>query len=65
MSTESTVSMRELELESAELLPARETLNCYSHRSSGGFSYTNVSQNSAGFVNFLNGNNVSISILSL
>ena len=26
----STVTMQELELESAELLPARETLNCYS-----------------------------------
>ena len=29
----STVTMQELELETAELLPARETLNCCSHRS--------------------------------
>ena len=47
----STVTMQELELETAELLPARETL-C----SGGGYS----SQNSAGLVNFLNGDNISV-----
>ena len=49
----STVTMQELELETAELLPARETLHC-------GGGYTNVSQNSAGFINVLNGNNVNV-----
>jgi hypothetical protein len=47
-----TYTMQELELETGELLPAKETL-C---RSSGGYA----SQNSAGFVNFLNGDNVSV-----
>jgi hypothetical protein len=41
------VSMAELEGESAELLPSRETLNVCSHRSHGGssFSFTSVTQN--------------------
>jgi hypothetical protein len=55
MSTD--VTMQELELETAELLPARETLHC-------GGGYTNVSQNSAGFINVLNGNNVNANVLS-
>ena len=40
----STVTTQELELETAELLPARETLNvCYSRHSSGNsFSFTQV-----------------------
>jgi hypothetical protein len=29
MSTDTTLTMEELELESAELLPSRETLGCY------------------------------------
>jgi hypothetical protein len=37
------VTMQELELETAELLPARETLKCYSGHPSGG-SQTFVSQ---------------------
>lgn len=43
MSNEPVVSMQELELESAELLPSRETL-CVpsSHPGSGGFSFTQV-----------------------
>ena len=52
----STVTMQELELESAELLPARETLNrcgCRSH--DGGFALVNVSGN-----NILDGNNVNV-----
>ena len=49
----STVTMQELELETAELLPARETL-CYG----GGFrSYHQV--------NILSGNAVNVSVLSL
>jgi hypothetical protein len=50
----SDVTMQELELETAELLPARETL-CRSS-CGGGVS----SQNSAGFVNVLNGDNISV-----
>ena len=49
-----TYTMQELELETAELLPARETLNCYtrSHPSSGGFSQTGYSNNvQSGFIN--------------
>jgi hypothetical protein len=49
MSTD--VTMQELELETAELLPNRETL-CRG----GGIA----GQNSAGFVNVLNGDNVTV-----
>ena len=49
----STITMQELELETAELLPARETL-CRS--GGGGVS----SQNSAGLLNLLNGDNISV-----
>jgi hypothetical protein len=45
----STVTMQELELESAELLPARETLNCYSGARNGNSS-----------VGILNGNQVQV-----
>jgi hypothetical protein len=39
----SDVTMQELELETAELLPARETLNCcYSRHSSNSFSFSQV-----------------------
>jgi hypothetical protein len=52
----SDVTMQELELETAELLPARETLTrscgCQSH---GGFALVNVSGN-----NILDGNNVNV-----
>jgi hypothetical protein len=58
------VTMQDLELETAELLPSRETLNCCGSRHSGGFSVTqlNASQNGNtaqfGLVNIsaLNGN---------
>jgi hypothetical protein len=68
MSNELAVSMAELELESAELLPSRETLNVCSHRGHGGSSFTsvtNVSQGNTeqfGLLNIsaLNGNNVNI-----
>ncbi len=40
MSTENAVTMQELELEHAELLPARETLNCYCHSYHPSNSYT-------------------------
>jgi hypothetical protein len=58
----SDVTMQELELETAELLPARETLNvCYSRHSSGvtqvNYGIGNTNQN-GGFiqVSALNGN---------
>jgi hypothetical protein len=40
MSNDLAVSMAELEGESAELLPSRETLNVCSHRGNGGSSYS-------------------------
>ena len=44
MTNDLAVSMAELEGESAELLPSRETLNVCSHRGHGGssFSFTQV-----------------------
>jgi len=58
MSTESAISMRELEAESAELLPSRETL-CCACRSHGGssFSFTSQSYDGNGIGNILNGSN--------
>ena len=60
-----TVTMQDLELETAELLPSRETLNCcYSRHASHGFSFSqtavgNGNTNQAGGliqVSALNGN---------
>jgi len=53
---------QELELETAELLPARETLCCYSHTSvwqSGGFLSGNqvLSGNNVSLINFGSQNN--------
>jgi hypothetical protein len=53
MSNELAVSMAELQLESAELLPSRETLNVCSHRGNGNgifdsfnsFDFTDITQN--------------------
>ena len=67
----STVTMQELELETAELLPARETLCCScQHYSSGGSSssftqvgYGNTAQ--AGLVNVAVANGSLNNILSL
>ncbi len=65
MSNVPAVSMEELELEQAELLPSRETLWCCHHPSNYGssFSFTQVAAgngntNQAGFLNLsaLNGN---------
>ena len=61
MSTESAISMRELEAESAELLPSRETLCCWKSCHSG--SSSTVFQ--SGLVNIndsnvLSGNNIAI-----
>jgi hypothetical protein len=57
----STVTMQELELETAELLPSRETLGCYSsHPCCGGSSVTQF-----GLVNInnsFNNNNVLIAV---
>jgi protein involved in sex pheromone biosynthesis len=58
-----TVTMQDLELETAELLPSRETLNCWHSRSSGvSVTQLNASQNGNTFqsglinVSALNGN---------
>lgn len=71
MSTLPAVTMQELELEQAELLPSRETLNCCSYHPSRGtsYSFTQVANgigntNQAGFLNIsalngdLSGNNI-------
>jgi hypothetical protein len=58
MSNETAISMRELEAESAELLPSRETLcapKCGGH--SYGSSFTNQSYNGNGILNIGNGSN--------
>jgi hypothetical protein len=44
----STVTMQELELETAELLPTRETLSCYRSHPSSSFSLTQVNASSNG-----------------
>ena len=57
MSTLPAVTMQELELEQAELLPSRETLNCCYHPSRGSsYSFTQVANgigntNQAGLLN--------------
>jgi hypothetical protein len=61
MSSETAISMRELEAETAELLPSRETLcapRCGGHGSS--YSYTSQSYDGNGILNFFNGSNVNI-----
>ena len=65
MSTLPAVTMQDLELEHAELLPSRETLNCCTHHGSSGFSFTqvaagqgNTNQAGIGNISALNGNNV-------
>jgi hypothetical protein len=58
----SDVTMQELELETAELLPARETLNC--HRSS--YSVTNIGNTAQfGLINVSAFNGVGNSVVSL
>ena len=72
MSTD--VTMQELELEHAELLPSRETLTCNSGQPSSIFSqfnsgFGNANQVAAGgsgnggFISVLNGNAVNVNIL--
>jgi hypothetical protein len=61
MSTD--VTMQELELETAELLPARETLHCQSYcggGGGGGFALVNVSGN-----NVASGNSVAINAFNI
>jgi hypothetical protein len=72
MSNESAVSMHELELETPELLPTRETLWCCKggYQSHGAvYSFSQGTGNSAGFINVPIAsddlNNVSINILGL
>jgi hypothetical protein len=63
--------MRELELESAELLPSRETLNCcrYSpaHSSGPSFTQTASSNSYGGLVSapILSGDNININVLGV
>jgi hypothetical protein len=57
MSDETAISMRELEAESAELLPSRETLCAPRCCHSSSFSYTNQSYNGNGILNIANGSN--------
>jgi hypothetical protein len=67
MSNETAVSMLELELESAELLPSRETL-CAPKCSSHSFSFSQVGFGNtaqAGLVNVAVGNGSFNNILSL
>jgi len=66
MSNESVVSMRELELESAELLPSRETLcapRCGGGHGSSFTSVTSQSYDGNGILNILNGSNVNVLVL--
>ncbi len=64
MSTD--VTMKELELETAELLPSRETLSCGSSRHSGS-SITNVIGNTSqfGLINVSAFNGVGNTLLAL
>ena len=58
MSAAPAVTMQDLEFEHAELLPARETLNMYGHRSSFSFTqvgYGNTAQAGALNVSLANG----------
>jgi hypothetical protein len=70
----STVTMQELELETAELLPARETLwhgpSSYVSQNAFGLVATNANQTATGgsgdgngILNFLNGDAVNVNIL--
>jgi hypothetical protein len=64
MSNEPVVSMRELEMESAELLPSRETLcACKGSGHGSSFSYTSQSYDGNGILNILNGSNVNVLVL--
>jgi len=61
MSVESSVSMRELELESAELLPNRETLyvaKCYSP-----WGGPTQAAGAIGLVNILSGDNINVFVI--
>jgi hypothetical protein len=66
VSNQTAISMRELEAESAELLPSRETLcapRCGGHGSSYSYSYTSQSYDGNGILNILNGSNVNVLVL--
>lgn len=64
MSTECAISMRELEAESAELLPSRETLCCWRSHGSGSsvsqFGAGNTAQSGNFDISALNGNTISV-----
>ncbi len=65
MTTDTAVTMQDLELEHAELLPSRETLWCYGGHSS--YSVTNVVGNTSqfGLINVSAFNGEGNSVLSL
>jgi hypothetical protein len=70
MSNDLAMTMDELELESAELLPSRETLHvCKGAHSPAGSSYTSNSftqvASSNGLVNVLSGDNININVLGI
>ncbi len=71
MTNDLAVSMAELEGDSAELLPSRETLCCWTGSSGGhnvvdSFNFTQVAQggNSSGFINvpILSGNAINVAL---
>ena len=64
MSNETVISMRELEAETAELLPSRETLCAPRYGGHGSsYSYTSQSYDGNGILNILNGSNVNVLVL--
>jgi hypothetical protein len=64
MSTEYAVTMQELELEHAELLPARETLCCYGYSHQGNsYSYSFTQYNGSNYqIGLVNIGNVNIAL---
>jgi hypothetical protein len=68
MSNDLAMTMDELELESAELLPSRETLCCAKYGSHpGNYNSNNFTQvaSSNGLVNVLSGDNININVLGI
>jgi hypothetical protein len=62
MSTEYAVTMQELELEHAELLPARETLCCYQPCNGYGSSFSQSNGNNFQ-IGLINVGNVNVAVL--
>jgi hypothetical protein len=64
MSGESAFSMNELELESAELLPIRETL-CRTRSHGAPSSSFSQTAGAIGLVNVLSGDNINVNVLGV